>query len=598
MRRYALGACVLLGLGFLACDDDPGGQGDGSKSATGAGGEGGGFLGGLGGSSSGGTGTGANPGTGGQPAYCPGSDRIGETCIAGAGLCRREGKWACGEMGQEICDAVPGVAVKENCGTRDDADCDGRIGCEDPDCTCADCFYCLDQLCVMVNDGDNGYCPDDGNGCTREECHGGGCEHLVSVGGGCAAGSCTAEAVCQGPLHILEGYEKQRVGRSVSLGPDVDGDGRGDVLVGSPGSTVAGMLNAGRACLHSGGSGVEIRCWDGQKTEDYFGYSVSLGPDVDGDGKGDVLISSAPDGIGGGYFVGSAYLYSGATGKLLQTFAPNTSGQFGTSMTLGPDVDGDGRGDVLIGAPREDTSGVSDGGRAFLYSGATGQEIHFFTATKGYEYLGTSVSLGPDVDGDGRADVLIGSPGAGNPKVGRVDLYSGAKLTLLGTWTGTEEYDQFGFSVSLGPDADGDGKPDVMVGAFGAGKAGRAYLYSGATGTLVHTFEDMGENGQDVFGRAVFLGPDVDGDGRGDILLSAPEANGYYGRVGLYSGATRERIREWLGENQYAGFGNSIAIGPDFDGDGRADIVIGSPGAEPGGVKDAGRVYWFGSKGW
>jgi hypothetical protein len=86
--------------------------------------------------------------------------------------------------------------------------------------------------------------------------------------------------------------------------------------------------------------------------------------------------------------------------------------------------------------------------------------------------------------------------------------------------TGVVAGDRFGVSVAAGPDATGDGVPDVLVGATGHDSArGRVYLLSGADGTTVRTFD--GDGFGDQFGCSVALGPDVDGDGLGDVLAGA-----------------------------------------------------------------------------
>jgi hypothetical protein len=83
-----------------------------------------------------------------------------------------------------------------------------------------------------------------------------------------------------------------------------------------------------------------------------FGGSVSGVPDADGDGCSDLLVGAGEEG-GGAEDAGRAYLYSGATGALLRTLqSPNVeiNGQFGVSVSGVPDANGDGRGDLLVGA--------------------------------------------------------------------------------------------------------------------------------------------------------------------------------------------------------------------------------------------------------
>ena len=188
------------------------------------------------------------------------------------------------------------------------------------------------------------------------------------------------------------------------------------------------------------------------------------------------------------------YVFNGTTGALLQTLVspnPELDGQFGSAIAGVADANGDGRGDVFVGAPAED-GGAESAGRAHLYSGSTGLLIRTLT-----------------------------SP---NPELG------GA----------------FGISVSGVPDVDGDEQDDLLVGAFLedalAMDAGRAYLFGGATGGVLRTLESPNSQAQGFFGDTVAGVADVDGDGRGDLFISAPfEDPGEVadaGRAYLFSGST------------------------------------------------------------
>ena len=105
-----------------------------------------------------------------------------------------------------------------------------------------------------------------------------------------------------------------------------------------------------------------------------FGVSTAGVPDLDGDGRGDVLVGAWREN-GGAEDAGRAYVFSGVTGARLRTLAspnPELDAQFGRSVAGVPDADGDGQGDLLVGAPLED-GGASNSGRAYLFSGATGE---------------------------------------------------------------------------------------------------------------------------------------------------------------------------------------------------------------------------------
>src|SRR5690606_30338866 len=113
---------------------------------------------------------------------------------------------------------------------------------------------------------------------------------------------------------------------------------------------------------------------------------------------------------------------------------PQDDGQFGYAVAGVPDADGDGRGDLLVGAYQEEGAGQSYAGRAYVFSGATGVLLHALVSPNPAfgRLFGSSVAGVPDVDGDGRGDLLVGEPGAlGAGLVGRAYVFSGATGALL-----------------------------------------------------------------------------------------------------------------------------------------------------------------------
>jgi hypothetical protein len=95
----------------------------------------------------------------------------------------------------------------------------------------------------------------------------------------------------------------------------------------------------------------------GESSFDLFGSAVAGLEDLDGDGRGDLVVgASLSDAKGSG--AGSAYVYSGATGALLWTLRGEASGDaFGYAVADAGDVNGDGASDVLVGAPGADAGG-------------------------------------------------------------------------------------------------------------------------------------------------------------------------------------------------------------------------------------------------
>ncbi len=346
-------------------------------------------------------------------------------------------------------------------------------------------------------------------------------------------------------LHtILPPDSARSFGTAVAGVPDVNGDGRTDLLVGAS-LTFGAFDNAGRVYLFSGTTGSRLRTLDSPDPhfDGMFGRAVTGVQDVDGDGRGDLLIGSRDAG-------GQAYLFSGATGLLLDTlFSPDpmSGDNFGAAVAAVPDTDGDGLDDLLIGAFAGMHENIRSG-RAYLFSGATRALLHTLDSPdpKNFGDFGEAVAGVPDVDGDGRGDLLIGAPqenGSSNLTwAGRAYLFSGTIGALLRSLDSPNPgaNDRFGISVSGTADVDGDERGDILVGAFFEDETGRAYAFSGATGALLQPLDSPNPDPVGLFGSAIATLPDANGDGRDDFLVGAPQENGggfNAGQAYLYSGA-------------------------------------------------------------
>jgi hypothetical protein len=350
------------------------------------------------------------------------------------------------------------------------------------------------------------------------------------------------------------------------------------------------------------------------QSDGYFGTAVDGVPDVNGDGRGDLLIGAYNMSTGG-----RAYVFSGADGALIyELTSPNaeSGGDFGLDVAGLQDVNGDGRGDFLIGAYQESPgSSLFAAGRAYVFSGATGALLRTLSSPN-EELLGSfgyAVAGIPDVTGDGRVDLLVGAlgedPALSPDNAGRAYLYDGFSGTLRHTLHSPNEEPagNFGAAVAGIPDVDGDGRGDLLVGAWyedpGASPldAGRAYVFSGASGTLLHELASPNEEAEGWFSRDAAGVGDVDGDGRGDLLIGASDEDGDVGAVDagrayVFSGATGVLLRELVSPNEemYGSFGSAVAGVPDVDEDGRADLFVGAWGEDPDTSPDnAGRAYVF-----
>jgi hypothetical protein len=206
--------------------------------------------------------------------------------------------------------------------------------------------------------------------------------------------------------------------------------------------------------------------------------------------------------------------------------------------------------------------------------------LHMLEGDRAGGLFGWAVSAVGDVDGDGASEVLTGAPFnvAGGANAGRAYLYSGATGASLFTWTGAAG-DYLGYGLAEAGDVDGDGTPDVIVGAPRAAAAGAAYVYSGASGAELTVL--TGTTVGDGFGSAVTGVGDVDGDGLADVLVGAPNdpsAGADGGRVALFA-ATDWSQPLWVRDG-VAGDLVGSGAGPlgDADGDGIPDVVVGVPG--------------------
>ena len=191
-----------------------------------------------------------------------------------------------------------------------------------------------------------------------------------------------------------------------------------------------------------------------------------------------------------------------------------------------------------------------------------------------------------DVDGDRVADLVTSAPtnGEGGSAAGKVYVYSGKSGTLLWTARGQPNA-QLGIGVEAAGDFNGDGTPDVAAGAPGIEKA---YVYSGRTGAVLRVIE--GEKTGDAFGRRVAAAGDVNRDGHADLLVGAPNhgaAGAGAGRVYVLSGRDGSRLFTVDGEAAGDGFGNALA-GKTVNG--QSWIIV---GAAAGGANNAGRVYVY-----
>jgi hypothetical protein len=390
----------------------------------------------------------------------------------------------------------------------------------------------------------------------------------------------------------------------VGMAGDVNGDGFGDIVVGVRDWDNT-YVDAGAVHLYYGSvSGPSVAPdWtvEGDQTEGRLGCRVGTPGDVNGDGYADLFATTswydfAQVNQGAAYvFHGSATGPSASADWTVQGEAPSA---YGNSAGTAGDVNGDGYGDLVIGAEAFDDDQTNEG-RVYVHFGsAAGLSTTPDWTMDGDQdgaYYGSSAATAGDVNGDGYADLIVGSRYYDNGEYneGRAFVYHGSAAGLAATAGWTAESNQagafFAVSVSTAGDVNGDGYADVIVGAnqydSGEGGEGRAFVYHGSpTGLATPASWSMeGTQPHANFGSSVSTAGDVNGDGYADVIVGAE----YYdngenneGAAFVYHGSATglSAIEAWSAEcdRAEARFGTSVSTAGDVNGDGYADVIVGA----------------------
>ncbi len=364
-------------------------------------------------------------------------------------------------------------------------------------------------------------------------------------------------------------------GNAVAGSADMNGDGVPDLLIGSSGfdrgSTIdigAGFVVWGLAATggvdlgdpaSGGGKGFVMR---GEAPGDHAGTAIAGIADLTGDARPEVLLG-APGNDAGGADAGTAYVVFGRTAITavnLTSVAAGTGGfrivgeaagdAAGSALAAIGDVNGDGEADFLVGAPGNDAAGT-DAGAAYVVfgksttsgvtlSGVAGGSGGFrITGAAAGDAAGSVLAGVGDVNGDGIDDMLVGSPAGG-----RADIVFG-KATTTGVNLGSLGADGYtiapeapggliDLAVGGGGDLNGDGIADFVIGAPHDGEggfdAGAVYVVWGGAGGMVDlSMVASGIGGAKIVGTAgsrtgssVAVVADMNGDGRDDLIVGSP----------------------------------------------------------------------------
>ncbi len=463
-------------------------------------------------------------------------------------------------------------------------------------------------------------------------------------------------------------------GRSVAAAGDINGDGRGDLIIGAgqidsdPGRSyvVFGRSTGFAASINlaslNGSTGFRL---DGVAEYDYSSRSVAAAGDVNGDGLGDLIIG-ANGADPNGERSGSSYVVFGRStgfGPSIELSSLNGSTGFrldgvaagddsGVCVASAGDINGDGRGDLIIGAHEADPSGNNSGSSYVVFGRSTGFgpaiNLSSLNGSTGFrldgvaefDLSGLSVATAGDVNGDGRGDLIIGAYEA-DPN----GLESGSSYVVFGRSTGfpaainlsslngstgfrldgVAAGDRSGRSVAAAGDVNGDGRSDLIIGAYGADPngldSGSSYVVFGRSTGFPAAINLSSLNGSTGFrldgvatddrsGLSVAAAGDVNGDGRGDLIIGAFEADpngnfsgssyvvfgrstGFASAINLSSlnGSTGFRL-DGVALGDFSG--RSVAAAGDVNGDGRGDLIIGAPAADPNGDASGSSYVVFG----
>lgn len=396
------------------------------------------------------------------------------------------------------------------------------------------------------------------------------------------------------------GQANSYLGQSLASAGDVDGDGFSDIVIGAHLYDHTQNNEGAIMTWHGGASGPNtVAALSTGQPESAFGYSVSGAGDVDGDGYDDVVVG-APHYDNGQSEEGVAFLFKGTPDGISKIpsnmlEADQADAGFGTSVSAAGDIDGNGYGDLIVGAMHYD-NGEDEEGAAFVYLGSPAglNPVPIqLESNKPGAWFGCAVAHAGDLNDDGFSEIVIGAMNYSNGQSEEGALYlfpgslNGPNPTGLRIIESDQEDARLGNAVSAAGDLNGDGTDDIVAGAYSLGDydAGAIFLGYGKAKALDSLTIDCIKGTQDQahFGWDVSGAGDVNGDSYSDLIVGAHGYDNGDGAADIYygspTGITQASVTHLYAHETGMGaaMGESVAGAGDLDDDGYADVIVGEP---------------------